>query len=162
MLRILLLVFLFQSVLSSPSALAEEKTPSQGVTLDAFPGETRGSLPFEVSLGDGRWVASRPGKLFTSEEAPDFVLPMLKEKPTPIRYPRWAVREGWKGTLIVAVEIFITGDVGRWKVMQSTGYPLLDGAATQAVRGWHFHPATKQGKRVVSCIQIPIDFVLEE
>lgn len=148
-------------VASSPG-IAEEAAPQPFVPVTLAP-ETQGvSFPFEFSVTPRKWSQARTGKLFsTGVYSADFVLPSLKEAPTPIRYPRWAVREGWEGSFVIAIEVRPTGEVGRWKVTQSTGYRLLDETATHAVRHWKFHPATEKGRAVVSCIQIPIHFELQ-
>lgn len=143
---------------------AKEEAPSSPLVLKPFQAKVEGpGLPFEFSLADGKLSQARTGKIFTTGYyAADFTLPSLKEEPVPIRYPRWAVQEGWEGTFVIAVEIGTSGEVGRWKVMESTGYPLLDEAATGAIRKWLFHPATEKGKTILSCIQIPIHFQLED
>ncbi len=145
------------------AAFAKEEPAVQPVGVGPVQGEAAlTTLPFEFSLGRGEWIQSRTGEIFTSgTHAPDFLLPSLREAPAPIRYPRWAVQEEWQGTFQIAIEILPTGEVGRWKVTQSTGYPLLDEAATAAVRKWKFHPATENGSAIVSCIQVPIRFELE-
>ena len=62
---------------------------------------------------------------------------------------------------MIAVEILTDGSVGRFYVMQSTGHHSLDEAATQAVKSWKFHPAMRNGKPVVECIQVPVVFKLQ-
>ena len=161
--KILVPFFLFTLIFSTP-VLAKEEAAPKPLPFDPLQGQaTTAKLPLEFSLHQGKWAPANPGALFTEGyHAPDFVLPSLKETPTPIRYPRWAVREGWQGTFVIAVEVLATGKVGRWKVMESTGYPLLDEAAADAVRKWHFHPATEKGRFLVSCIEIPIHFTLQD
>ena len=160
-LSILLTLFVTASAVF---VFAEEETSLPQAALSPAAVESMPtSLPFEFSLTQGKWAQGRPGQIFsTGTHAPDFTLPSLKEDPAPIRYPRWAVQEGWEGTFVIAVEILQTGEVGRWKVIESTGYPLLDRAATEAVRQWQFHPAHEQGRAIVSCIQIPILFKLRD
>lgn len=120
-------------------------------------------LDFEFAFAPGKLSEAQTGKIFsTGTHSSDFALPSLKEKPVPIRYPRWAVREGWEGTFVIAVEVLTNGEVGRWYVIQSTGYRLLDEAATEAVRQWHFHPATEKSRAILACIQIPIHFQLQD
>ena len=122
-----------------------------------------GDVSFEVSVTPGSWSQAKVGNLFTTGYHPaDFSLPTLKENPVPIRYPRWAVQEGWEGTFVIAIEVLKSGEAGRWKVMQSTGYSLLDEAAIKAIHQWHFHPATEKGQAVVICIQIPVHFELRD
>lgn len=156
-------ILLLIGVLSIPLPLfsAEETQP---LISNRVENRVEGpGLPFEFAFAPGKFSEARTGKIFTTgHNTPDFTLPSLKEKPVPIRYPRWAVREGWEGKFVIAVEILTTGQVGRWRVMESTGYRLLDESATQAIRQWSFHPATEQGLAIVACIQIPIYFELQD
>lgn len=142
---------------------AKEEASSPPVSLKAWKGERLAvSRTFEFSLTRGEWAEAQAGEIFTSgNHASDFVLPSLRETPVPIRYPRWAVREGWEGKFVIAVEVLTTGEVGRWKVIESTGHPLLDRAAARALRQWKFNPSKEYGKAIVSCIQIPILFKLD-
>lgn len=151
-------------LLLSSAAWAKEEAPASNPPVLAPLMKSRAaSLPFEFSLNRGTWSNAKPGTPFTTGYHPgDFTLPSLREAPQPLRYPRWAVQEGWEGTFVIAVEVLPNGRVGRWKVMQSTSYSLLDETATEAVRRWHFHPATEKGRAVVSCIEIPIRFTLHD
>lgn len=108
-------------------------------------------------------LTAKAGPIFT--EGGDYsgiTLPYLILQPKPIKYPRWAIREGWYGRMVIAVEILLDGKVGRYKVMKSTGYRMLDDIATSAVRSWEFYPALKNGKPFSTCIEIPVSFQLEE
>ena len=119
------------------------------------------SFPLLFFYDSGQWVSSSPGKIFTTgAETPDFELPFLKEIPKPILYPRWALAQEWEGSLVVAVEVRENGTVGRWRIMQSSGYALLDEAAVNAIRAWRFEAGKRKGKPIASCIQIPIHFVI--
>ena len=161
--KILYPVFLF-TLLFPINLSAKEETAPKPLPLNPLQGQVASAkLPLEFSLNQGKWAQASPGALFTTGyRKPDFVLPYLKETPAPIRYPRWAVREGWQGTFVIAVEVLKTGRVGRWKIVESTGYPLLDEAAAKAIHAWHFHPAAEKGRPIVSCIEIPIHFTLQE
>lgn len=156
--------FLIVLLLSSVSGFAREEAPAQPLAFPTLQEEKgNANFPLGFSVTPGKWSQAKAGQLFTTgTHAPDFTLPSLKEEPVPIRYPRWAVQEGWEGTFVIAVEVLKTGEVGRWQIMRSTGYSLLDETATKAVRAWRFHPATEQGRAIVSCIQIPIRFELKE
>jgi len=114
-----------------------------------------------IATGNGK-IISHPGPVFT--EGGDYTgmeLPYLLSDPKPILYPRWAIRQEWQGDFTIAIEILETGDVGRYKVMQSTGHEVLDEAATQAIQSWKFNPAMKDGKAIVTCVQIPVRFELQ-
>lgn len=148
------LIWVFLTAAFGPAALSGETSLVE--TLPP-PGH------FEITITRDGQTVPQPGPVFTGGTEPKGMsLPYLLSNPRPIPYPRWAVRQGWRGTFILAVEILPTGAVGRWKVMQSTGYRLLDEVATKAVREWRFHPATEEGKPVVSCIQIPVHFKLQD
>jgi protein TonB len=71
------------------------------------------------------------------------------------------MEQGWEGEFVIAVEILENGSVGRTYVMKSTGHKKLDEAATEAVTSWKFHPATRNAKPVVECVQIPVTFQLK-
>ncbi len=115
----------------------------------------------DITVMPGGQVIGKPGALFTQGgHYENMELPYLLSNPEPIIYPRWAVRQGWEGQINIAIEIMPNGSVGRTKIMQSTGYRMLDDAAHKAVKSWHFHPATENGVAVVTCIQIPILFEL--
>lgn len=114
-----------------------------------------------VVTGDGKLVLN-PGPVFT--EGGDYEgtqMPYLLSHAKSIRYPRWALRQGWQGEFSIAIEILTDGTVGRYKVMKSTGYEILDEAATDAVKTWKFQPAMKNGKAVLTCIQIPVRFQID-
>lgn len=149
---------------SGPLPQAGEDASPQPLAVRSFTGKNvSGNFPLAFSVTPGEWRLARAGAPFASgSHSADFVLPFLSEMPAPIRYPRWAVREGWEGNFVIAVEVLPSGEAGRWKIMQSTGYPLLDEVAAKTVRKWRFHPATEKGKFIVSCIQIPIQFELKE
>lgn len=119
------------------------------------------AAPLFYSLDEGRWLAGRSGQIFTTgHPAAGFDMPVLKGEPTAIRYPKSASIKGLSGLFVVAVEILEDGRVGRWQVTHSTGYAGLDDASIEAIRTWQFEPAREGGRPMVSCIQIPVRFVL--
>lgn len=154
---------LFLLICVTGPAFAKEEPAS--LVLDSWQEKSSQAVafPFEFSLEHQEWIQGKAGKMFSiGTHSPDFILPSLREDPVPVHYPRRALQRGWEGSFVIAIEVLPTGEVGRWQVMKSTGYSLLDEAAIEAVRQWRFHPATEQGKAVASCIQIPIHFKLQE
>lgn len=108
-------------------------------------------------------LIAKPGTVFNSGgDYTGIDLPYLVSTPKPIKYPRWALRQGWEGRFTIAIEVLKDGNVGRFYVMQSTGHRILDEAATEAVRTWKFHPAMKNGQPIVECVQIPVTFKISE
>ena len=102
-----------------------------------------------------------PGQVFTEGDDSGITYPYLISDPKPIIYPSWAVRQGWKGEFLIAMEVLADGSIGKYFVMKSTGYKVLDEAATKAVLSWKFHPAMKNGQPIRECFQIPIRFELQ-
>jgi TonB family protein len=122
-------------------------------------------VQFEIyySPERGTWVTARPGKLFsTGPREAGYTLPELQGPPEAIRYPAWAVEREWEGTLVVAIEIYADGSVGRWKIMRSSGHAMLDRAAVRAIRRWKFDPAREKGRPIASCVQVPVRFVIDK
>ena len=143
-----------------PASRAAEEIAMKPVSM---PAEAQAANPFSLTVtGSGKMIP-KAGPVSTGRGHYEGVdLPYLISTPKPIQYPRWAMRQGWEGRLEIALEILADGSVGRFKVMKSTGHRLLDETATEAVRTWRFAPATKAGKFVLTCIELPVTFQLEE
>ncbi len=153
---LILLIQGFQPLAAAGESAGVDPLPNALAPASSFSGH------FTLTVtGDGELIPS-PGPVFTVGDEEGVILPYLLDHPKRIAYPRWAIRQGWEGNLILAVEILTDGSVGRLQVMKSTGYKLLDKTASKAIQHWKFHPATKDGKPVLTCIQIPVDFKLEE
>ncbi|WP_020675981.1 energy transducer TonB [Geopsychrobacter electrodiphilus] len=86
-------------------------------------------------------------------------IPRYVDNPRP-HYPEVARRKGWSGEVQLLVRVDKAGAVERLSVAQSSGFAVLDRAATRAVRRWRFAPAVRAGARVASEVVIPIDFRL--
>lgn len=78
-------------------------------------------------------------------------LPTIEPKPlvgknSPPTYPRTAVRNRWEGTALLEVKVDDEGDVQACRILQSSGYKILDDAAIRAVKNWAFDsgPGTAQ------------------
>ena len=77
-------------------------------------------------------------------------------------YPMMARRMGWQGKVVLNVEVLESGLPGQIKLHQSSGRDVLDNAAMQAVRGWRFTPARKNGQVIAKWFLIPIPFILKD
>ena len=121
------------------------------------------SNPFSMTVtGTGKLIF-KPGQLVhDGGDYTGIALPYLISSPKQIAYPRWALRQGWQGEVVIAIEILTNGSVGRSQVMNSSGHQVLDDAAVKAVKTWKFQPAMREGKSVLECIEIPINFELRE
>jgi protein TonB len=86
--------------------------------------------------------------------------PLYAENPPPA-YPRLARQRGWQGEVLLQVRVGSSGQVLAARVERSTGYPVLDRAALQAVLDWHFQPARRGPLAVESEVRVPVRFRLE-
>jgi protein TonB len=76
-------------------------------------------------------------------------------------YPTAARRQNMQGRVVIFAVVSPVGSCARAEVRKSSGHPLLDEAALQAVRSWRFLPATRDGQPVAAGVEIPIVFRLE-
>jgi protein TonB len=76
-------------------------------------------------------------------------------------YPRIARRMGYEGKVILIATISEAGVLIEVIVKDSSGHPVLDKAAVNAVRKWKFTPAIRDGLPVEGTLEIPIRFKLK-
>lgn len=76
-------------------------------------------------------------------------------------YPRIARENRYEGTVFLKVWVLENGKVGTLKIERSSGYDVLDKAALEAVKGWTFLPAKKNGVPMAAWVVIPIRFQLD-
>jgi TonB family protein len=72
------------------------------------------------------------------------------------RYPPDASAAGIRGTVVAEIVVDPSGNVTDAKVVQSI--PLLDEAALQAVRNWHYAPTVVNGEPVPVRIIVTVNF----
>jgi len=99
-----------------------------------------------------------PAQQQMAETEPDHNAAFLNN-PLP-RYPNAARRRGIEGRVVLNVEVLASGICGQIEILQSSGHELLDDAALEAVRHWHFIPASRAGVPVDRWQQIPVSFKL--
>jgi protein TonB len=76
----------------------------------------------------------------------------------PPKYPDTARRRRLSGTVIIDVVVDSSGHVVDLRLERSSGHTMLDDAAQSAVLGWHFTPATVNGKTLMSKVRVPVTF----
>lgn len=86
--------------------------------------------------------------------------PRYRTNPAP-DYPVSARRRGQEGIVLLSVLVSASGEPVRIEVRTSSGVPVLDEAAVQAVRRWAFEPGTTDGQAVPSRVEVPIRFELD-
>jgi protein TonB len=87
-------------------------------------------------------------------------LPRYAENPKPV-YPQIARARGYKGEVLLRVEVLPNGHVGQIEVKKSSDYEILDQSALSTVKKWKFIPAQKRGAAIPAWVTIPIKFDLQ-
>ncbi len=85
------------------------------------------------------------------------IKPLKTERPL---YPRMAREQGWQGKVVLRAHITAEGIVKNATVQESSGFPVLDDSAVQAVKAWAFEPAKNGEFAVASTVDLPIRFDL--
>ena len=87
------------------------------------------------------------------------VKPIRTEHPP---YPRFAREQGWEGTVTLRLVIGQDGKVASATTRKSSGYPILDDSAVQAVQQWTFQPAQNGEFPITAKVDLPIRFDLAQ
>lgn len=123
-----------------PMADDSGTSPADGAPLETF-GPTRTLEP-----RDGA-----PASRFADSP------PVPVTNPAP-RYPSAALRRGDAGEVLLRVHVGTDGLPKQIDLVDGSGSGLLDRAATEAMRGWRFRPAMRNGQPVEGTVQVPIRF----
>lgn len=91
----------------------------------------------------------------------------IRKKPVKIYdikpiYPEEARHKGWEGHVRLEVPLDKYGKLGLIKIIQSSGYKIMDDAAVQAVKQWQYLPATENGNPIDWTLRISVPFKLED
>ena len=77
-------------------------------------------------------------------------------------YPAEARASHQEGLVMLGVQVNTEGHVSDVSLARSSGYPLLDKSAIEAVRRWTFEPAREGGFPVASRVDVPVRFTLKD
>ena len=116
--------------------------------------------PTSKIAGDGSSVA--PGEDETTSQT---TVVGARKKPNYLKnqepsYPLLARHRREEGLALLSVKVTAQGNVSRVALKKSSGFPLLDAAATKAVAQWQFEPARVGALAVESEIEVPVQFKL--
>ncbi len=136
-------------VKASPSPAAVTKP----VTRSVAP-----STQQPVSYASTRPVQTTPSPTRTAT-APIFDAAYLRN-PAP-EYPAIAKRRGMEGRVLLKVLVTSDGNADTVQVLNSSGYGILDAAATRAVEAWKFIPAKLGDETVMAEVVVPMEFRLD-
>ncbi len=78
----------------------------------------------------------------------------------PPHYPLEAQLRGEQGAVTLLIHVAPTGTASGVDIAESSGFPVLDRAAREAVLKWHFHPEQKDGIPMASDFPFRIIFGL--
>lgn len=84
-----------------------------------------------------------------------------RHNPAPA-YPSLSRRRGEEGTVVLELLVLADGRVAHVKVKESSGYPLLDKAALNAVKRWRYTPARRGDQPIEFLYLQPITFELQQ
>ena len=76
-------------------------------------------------------------------------------------YPTVSRRLNEQGTVVLKVLVKEDGTAGLVEIKNSSGFPLLDESAKNAVFEWHFNPAKIDGKAIDEIYVLSIPFILQ-
>lgn len=144
---------------------AEPSVPAQTTLLPQQPTEiSKPTPPPQIQTkvrGDG--TSPQPGLDATTQKAEVSVRaePTYGRNPEP-PYPLLARRRHQEGLVVLGVRVTTQGRAAAVALKKSSGFPLLDEAAIQAVRDWEFQPARVGSTAVESDIEVPVRFRLSE
>ena len=75
-------------------------------------------------------------------------------------YPLIARKKGWEGRVLIQAEIDREGNVSKIKVLESSGFKVLDNASLETLKKWKFTPARIGNKFVDDTVDIPVNFLI--
>ena len=142
----------------SDATTAPAQPASVAPSAPALPAEPQRAAmdPPAVPAADS---APLPARAETAGTPPVFNAAYLRNPPP--RYPLAARRNGEEGQVMLKVLVNPDGTPVRVELDQSSGSPLLDGAALEAVHGWRFVPARRGAQNVEGWVRVPLVFRLE-
>ncbi len=143
----------------SPATLStfEPKTKSiqpKDIAMAAATANANDSLPIEETTIDSE-VNISPATT-APPQMPDYL-----NNPKPF-YPLAAKRRGMQGRVLLEVTVSASGAATKIMIKKSSGYKLLDRAASDTVASWQFIPASQNGQNIESIVEIPIHFELTQ
>lgn len=132
-----------RAVNDSPTATASPESP----TVERHPTQVQPQVASTAT--------PPPQTLGTNERTP----PSFAGNRPP-HYPDMARHNRWEGTVLLLLQIDVTGSVVHVQVLKSSGYEILDAEAVRAVRSWKGEPARRAGIAIPTEERLPIRFRL--
>jgi periplasmic protein TonB len=145
----------------TPAALTE--TPSVQPNIQVAPSAHIAAASKQPAAADVRSDASSP--ISGLDDTTKTAHPGVKAEPNYLKnpepaYPLLARRRHQEGLVLLTAKVTAQGRAAEVMIKTSSGFPLLDEAALQAVRDWQFKPARIGSIAVESEIEVPVRFEL--
>ncbi|MGH8083786.1 MAG: energy transducer TonB [Lysobacter sp.] len=83
--------------------------------------------------------------------------PAAVDTPPPVYPPELACAD-IGGTVGLLMEIGVDGSPANIRIESSSGQPMLDQSAMEAVKAWKFRPGTRNGNPVSTDLRVPVTF----
>jgi protein TonB len=142
------------SAVAAPQAIAAV-TPTVPASAVAASATVVQTLVAQASAGPDSHAMPAVERI----EPPGFQAAYLDNPQPP--YPLLSRRNREAGQVRLRVLVNADGRAETLKIQVSSGYPRLDMAASEAVRGWRFTPARQAGRNIAGWVEVPITFSLE-
>ena len=147
-----------RKIIPPPDVIKEkEQVKETAKRIDTYSKEEKESQQVvRRTTGSGRPVQQG------SEAAAVYQAVPIYQSNQPPEYPDLARRRGWEGTVLLDVDVSVEGLARSVRVHTTSSYDLLDNAALDAVKRWHFKPGMKGGQPVVMRVLVPVHFVFKD
>ncbi len=103
---------------------------------------------------------SSPPRASSPNAASEAILSRFIDKPA-LEYPLKARQEGWEGTVTLRFEMLADGTIGAIEVAKSSGYPILDTAAQNALKQWRHRPSNNPDQPSPAWATLDFNFTLD-
>lgn len=149
-------------------AVVEPATPVEPAVTVASPSLLPKPIVSEIRLEGSSSSATNAASIAAESKAKPFggaakpgllAQPLYRKNPEPA-YPLAARRRRQEGVVLLAVRVSADGRSAAVTLKRTSGFKLLDDAATGAVMDWEFEPARDEGRAVESEIEVPVRFRL--
>ena len=75
-------------------------------------------------------------------------------------YPLIARKKGWEGRVVIQTDVDKQGNVKFVRILESSGFKVLDDISIETLKTWRFKPAKLGNKFVDDIVDISVKFVL--
>lgn len=138
----------------------QRSTPLQQRTTTAKPAPPAVATPVQAATPDAPATPEQTQPIAAGDDYVEPVYTAAYLNNPPPAYPLAARRRGIQGTAVIRTQVLENGGCRHAGVKKSSGHPLLDQAALDAVKQWRFVPARRGSQTQVAWVEVPITFKL--